>query len=107
MHLGICLNERYKPIARVVHYPTDADFASCFAMLVIVLEDNDRLCPTRTSVFNIASVKVTVVAIVSAKGTNALLFLQQLNPIAFPLGGGHSNPFLSSPRSQLTSTPKT
>lgn len=107
MHLGICLNERYKPIARVVHYPADTYFASCFAMLVIVLEDNDRLCPTRSSVFNIAGVEVTVGAIVSANGTNTLLFFQQLNPIAFPLGRGHSNPFLSSPRSQLTSTPKT
>ena len=107
MHLGICLYERYKFIARVVHYSTDTDFASCFAMLVIVLEDNDRLCSTRPRVFNIASVIVTVVAIVSANRTNALLFLQQLNPIAFSLGSGHCKPFLSSPRSQLTSTPKT
>ena len=75
MRLGICFNERYKPIARVMYYATDADFASCFAMLVIVLQDNDRLCPARASVFNIASVKVTVVAVVSANRADALLFL--------------------------------
>lgn len=104
MSLGICFDERYKPVARVMHHPTDADFASCFAMLVIVLQDNDRLRPTRASVFNIASVKVAVAAIVSANRADALLVLQQLDPIVFPLGSGHSNLFLSLPRSQLTST---
>jgi hypothetical protein len=106
MGLGICLDERYKPVARVMHYPTDTDFASCIAMFVIVLEDNNRLRPTRASVINIPSVKVTVVAIVPANRADALLLLQQLDPVAFPLGGGHSNLFLSSPRSQLTSTLK-
>jgi hypothetical protein len=43
-------------------------------MLMIVLQDTDRLFPTFAGVFNIAGVKVTVIAIVSANWTDALLF---------------------------------
>lgn len=74
MGLGICFNERYEPIACMMHNSTDTDLASLFAMPVIVLQDNDWLCLTFASMFNIASVKVTVIAIVSANRTDTLLF---------------------------------
>jgi hypothetical protein len=79
MGLGICFDERYEPVTRVMHYTPDTNLTSHFAMRVIVLKDNDRLFPTLTGVVHIARVKVTIVAIVSADWTDAILFRQQLN----------------------------
>ena len=58
-----------------MHYSTDATFTSCFAMLMIVLQNIDYLPLTLACVFNTPSVKVTVTAIVSANWTDALLFV--------------------------------
>ena len=66
MGLGICFDERYEPIARRMYYSTDANFTSYFAMLMIMLQDIDRLFLTLTGVFNISSVKVAIIAVVSA-----------------------------------------
>lgn len=66
MGLGICFDERYEPITRRMNYSTDTNFASGIAMLMIVLQHIDRLFPTLTGVLNLSSVKVTVIAIVSA-----------------------------------------
>jgi hypothetical protein len=52
---------------------TDADFTPTFAMPVIVLQYNDRLRLTRTGMLNIASVKVTVAAVVAADRADAVL----------------------------------
>src|ERR1700674_5704276 len=107
MDLGISLDERYEPIACMMYDSTDTDLAAVFAMPVIVLQDNDRLLLTLAGVLNIASVKVTVIAVVPANRADTVLLGQQLHPIALPLGRGHAVPFFSSPRSQVTSTPST
>jgi hypothetical protein len=57
-----------------MYYSTDTNFTSCFAMLMIVLQDIDRLFLALAGVFNISSVKVTVIAIVSANWANTFLF---------------------------------
>jgi hypothetical protein len=74
MGLGICFNERYESITCHMYYSTDTNFTSCFAMLMIVLQNIDRLSFTLAGVFNISGVKVTVIAIVSANWTDTLLF---------------------------------
>ncbi|MGD0569975.1 MAG: hypothetical protein ABSA78_16360 [Candidatus Sulfotelmatobacter sp.] len=76
MGLGICLDERYEPITRMMYNSPDADLATVFAVSVIVLQDNDRLLLTFAGVFNVASVKVTVIAIVAADWADAVLFSQ-------------------------------
>jgi hypothetical protein len=73
MGLGICFDERYEPITCMMHNCADTDLASLFAMPVIVLQDNDRLPPTRAGVFNIAGVEVTVIAIIPTDWADALL----------------------------------
>src|SRR6266496_1574690 len=107
MGLGICFDEGYEPITCMMHYSADTGFTPCLAMLMIVLQNDDWLPLTLTGVLNIASVKVAVVAIVPANWTDALLFVQQFGSVVPPLVRGHEIPFLSSPRSQLTSTPST
>ena len=107
MRLGIGLDERYEPVTRVMYYPTDALLASIFAMSVIVLEDDHRLFLALARMFDIASMKVAVVAVVSANWANSLLFGQQLSPKALSFARVHQHPTFSSPRSQLTSTPST
>ena len=73
MGLGICLDKRYEPITGVMHNSTDTNLTSLFAMPVVVLQDNDRLRLTRTGVLNIASVKVTVIAVVATNRADAVL----------------------------------
>jgi len=73
MGLGICFDERYEPIACMMYDSTDADLTPIFAMPVIVLQHNDRLRVTRTGMPNIASVKVTVAAVVAADRADAVL----------------------------------
>jgi len=74
MRLGICFDERYEPITCMMHNSADTDLASLFAMPVIVLQDNDRLRLTRAGVFDIAGVEVTVIAVIPADWTDAVLF---------------------------------
>lgn len=107
MGLGICLDERYEPVACMVHNSADALLTPIFAMPVIVLQDDDRLSLALAGMFDIASVKVTVAAVIPANWADAFLFGQQLSSIAFPLVSGHTVPLLSPPRSQLTSTSST
>ncbi len=105
MRLGTCLNERYEPIARVVNYSADARLASILAVSVVVLQDDHGLLLAFAGVCNVASVEVAVVTAVSADRTDAVLFLQQLDPKGFPLTGLHQYPSFSFPRSESTSTP--
>jgi len=58
----------------MVYYSTNANFTSLLAMLMIVLQNNDRLSLTLPVVFNIASVKIAVIAIVSAHWADTVLF---------------------------------
>ena len=74
MRLGIGFNERYEPVTRVMYYSTDAFLASVFAMAVIVLEDDNGLFLTLTRMFDIASMKVAVVAVIPANWADSLLF---------------------------------
>lgn len=66
MRLGIGFDESYKPIASVMHYSTSTFLAPVFAMSMIMFENDDR-------VFNIACMKVAVVAVVSANRAYPLL----------------------------------
>jgi len=74
MGSGICFDERYEPITCRVHYSTDTNLTSGFAVLMIMLQNVDELFLTFAFVFNISSAEVAVIAIVSANWTNALLF---------------------------------
>jgi hypothetical protein len=76
VRLGIGLNEGYKPIAGVMHHSTNTFLASVLAMSVIVLEDNDRLLLALSRMFDIARMKVAVVAVISANRAYPLLFGQ-------------------------------
>lgn len=105
MGMRIRLDESYKPIAGVMDNPPDADLAPVLAMAVVMLQDNNRLSLALAGVFDIAGVEITIVTIVSANGTKAFLFGQQLSPKVFPFARGHKIPLLSAPRSQFTSTP--
>jgi len=87
--LGIGLNERYEPIARVMYYSTDALLASVLAMPVVVLENDHRLFLTFTRMFNITSVKVALITVISANWADPLLFGQQLSPKTLPFAGVH------------------
>jgi hypothetical protein len=49
-----------------MHYSADTANASFFAMLMIVLQNINRLSSALAAVFDISSVKVTVITIVSA-----------------------------------------
>ncbi len=80
MGLGVRLDECYEPIACMMHNPTDTDFTPVLAMPMIVLQDNDRLCPALACVLNISGVKIAVVAAVSANRTDAFLLGQQPGP---------------------------
>jgi hypothetical protein len=66
MRLGICFYERYEAITCRMHYSADTANASFFAMLMIVLQNINRLSSALAAVFDISSVKVTVITIVSA-----------------------------------------
>lgn len=74
MRLGIGLNKSDEPITRVMHYSTNALLASVFAMLVIVLKDDNGLLPAITGMFDVASMKVAIVAVIPANRANPLLF---------------------------------
>jgi hypothetical protein len=74
MSLGVCFDKGYEPITCRMHHSADAGFTSRFAMLMIVLQNIDQLLLTLTGVFDISSVKVTVIAVVSANGANTVLF---------------------------------
>jgi hypothetical protein len=76
MGLRIHLDKRYEPITCMMYDSTDAGLAPVFAMRVIVLQDNDWLLLTFARVLNMAGVKVTVIAIVSANWADAVLFGQ-------------------------------
>lgn len=73
MGLGICFDECYEPITCRMNHPTDTNFTSCFAMFMIVLQNIDRLSFTLAGMFNVSSVKITVIAIVSANWTDTIL----------------------------------
>lgn len=107
MGLRIRFNERYEPVTRVVYYPTEAFLASVSAMAVIVLQDHDGLFLALTRMFDIARMKVAVVAVISANRANSLLFGKQLGSKGLSFARVHRPPAFSSPRSQLTSTPST
>ena len=94
MRLGICLEKRYKPITGVVDNATNTDRASCLAVSVVVLQHDDRLCPTGASMLDTASVKIAVAAVVATDRADAFLLAQQLNPKILPLSCGHHFFFL-------------
>ena len=73
MCLGIGLNKSDKPITRMMYYPTNALLASVFAMSVIVLEDDHRLFLAITRMFDVASMKVAIVAVIPANWADPLL----------------------------------
>lgn len=73
MGLGIGFDERYEPIACMMYNSTDADLTPILAMPVIVLQHNYRLRLTRTGMLDIASVKVTVAAVIAADRADAVL----------------------------------
>jgi hypothetical protein len=66
VRLGIRLNKSDVPITRVMYYPTNALLTSVLAMTVVVLQHDDWLLPALAGVLDIASVKVAIVAVVSA-----------------------------------------
>lgn len=104
MRLGVGFDERYESIARVMHHSTDTLLASAFAMAMIVLKDDNRLLAAFAGMFDIASMKIAVAAVVSAHRADALLLGQQLRPKTLPLARVHRARSFSSPRSHLTST---
>jgi hypothetical protein len=57
----------------MMHNSTDTDLTPLFAVPVVVLQDNNRLRLTRAGVLNIASVKITVAAVITANRTDAVL----------------------------------
>jgi hypothetical protein len=75
MGLRICFDERYEPVARMVYNCTDTNLTPIFAMPVIVIQHDDWLSPALARVFDIASMKVAVIAIVSANWAETLLFV--------------------------------
>ena len=107
MRLGIRLDERYEPVTGVMYDTPNAFLASILAMPVIVLEDDYRLFPALTRMFDIASMKVAIVAVEPANWADSILLSQQLYPKGLSFARVHQRPTFSSPRSQLTSTPKT
>lgn len=80
MGLGICFDERYESITGMMDYSADADLATVSAMLVVMLQDNDRLSLTLAGVLNITGVEVAVIAVVAANWADAFLLGQQPSP---------------------------
>jgi hypothetical protein len=105
--LGICLDEGNGSIACMVYDSTNTILAAVLAVPMIVLQNDNRLPLTSAWVFNLASVEVTIVAVIAADWTDAVLPREQFNSILFPLSRVQAVPFFSSQRRPLTSTPST
>jgi hypothetical protein len=76
MGLGISFEESYKPITSVMDDSADTDLASVLTMSVVMLQDNNWLFLALAGMLDIASVKITIVAVVSTNRTKAFLFGQ-------------------------------
>lgn len=73
MGLGICFDERYETITCVMNDSTNTNLASVLAVTVIMFQNNDWLSLTLARVFNITSVEVAVIAVVSANWAETFL----------------------------------
>ena len=73
MCLGICLDECYESVTRVVHNSTNADFASVLAVLMVVFQHADGLFLAFAGMFHTTSMEVTVIAIVPADRADSIL----------------------------------
>jgi len=74
MRLWICLKKGYESVAGVMHNAANAFLAPVFAVVVVMLENDNSLCLTLTGMLDAAGVEVAIVAVKTAYGTNALLF---------------------------------
>ena len=73
MRLRISFDESYESVARVMNHSAYALFTSAVTMLMVVLQNVNGLLLTLAGMIDIPGMEVTVVAVVTANRTNALL----------------------------------